>query len=96
MQSELKDTNFLHNLDRVTLDIMKAVSSAQNSGTSSIGDLVSVPHSKFMVVLSRAISLPELKRLRNHFVKMAKLRPPSQADPESIGNSFVDFINTST
>jgi len=91
---ELKETNFLHELDEVTKDIIKEISSAQSSGNVSIGDLISVPHTTFLVMFSRKISLAELKRLRTQFIKISKVNPPVKVDVEAIAHSFVDYINS--
>jgi hypothetical protein len=47
----LKETNFLYELDRVTKDVLKTISSEQSSGNASIGDLIAVPHTNHAVNL---------------------------------------------
>ena len=94
-KAELKETNFLYELDRVTKEVLKAVASEQSSGNVAVGDLVAVPNTKHMVMLSRSVSLPELKRIQTQFVKIAKSQPPGKVDPETIASSFVDYINSS-
>jgi hypothetical protein len=78
----------------VTKEVMKAISSAQSSGNVAVGDLVAVPFTDHMLMLSRSIGLPELKRIHSQFVKISKTNPPSQTDPKSIASSFVDYINS--
>ncbi len=84
----------MYELDRVTKEVMKSIASAQSSGNVAVGDLVAVPYTDHMFLLSRIIGLPELKRIQTQFVKIAKSNPPEQADPKSIAGSFVDYINS--
>lgn len=93
--SELKETNFLYELDRVTKDVLKAVSSAQSSGNVAVGDLLAVPHTDHFVMLSRSVGLPEMKRIQTQFVKISKANPPSVVSAFSIASAFVDYINSS-
>eukprot|EP00455_Lapot_gusevi_P015520 TRINITY_DN1786_c0_g1_i4.p1 TRINITY_DN1786_c0_g1~~TRINITY_DN1786_c0_g1_i4.p1 ORF type:complete len:276 (-),score=38.44 TRINITY_DN1786_c0_g1_i4:19-846(-) len=84
----LSDTNFLFELDRITMDMEKAIIAAQQQ---EIGSLVALPHTKNKLMLGRKTSVPELRRLRLQYIHIAKLNPP-QGNVEQIANVFLQYL----
>lgn len=87
-----ESATLLYDLDRVTQEIMRAVLAAQQAG-SGPGDVVRVPHTPKLVTLTRRLGLPELRRLQQQFLKVARVRSLSKA--EETAAAFVDYLNTS-
>eukprot|EP00730_Choanoeca_flexa_P001390 TRINITY_DN10613_c0_g3_i3.p1 TRINITY_DN10613_c0_g3~~TRINITY_DN10613_c0_g3_i3.p1 ORF type:complete len:274 (+),score=46.32 TRINITY_DN10613_c0_g3_i3:86-907(+) len=85
----LSDTNFLHELDRITREILSAVMKA--GGNAIPGDRVAVPGTSDMVVLKARPTLSALKRTQRQFISYAKIHPPK--DTSAIASLFVEFIN---
>ncbi|CAE18026.1 Protein KTI12 homolog [Caenorhabditis elegans] len=88
----LAPTNFLHELDRSTQDVVTVLLNAQR--TAVRGQNLTIPGAtdgantiKFM----KLRTLPELNRLRHQFVNMSKKDPTT--DKEKIITGFVDFLN---
>ncbi|KAF1756425.1 hypothetical protein GCK72_012878 [Caenorhabditis remanei] len=88
----LAPTNFLHELDRSTQDVVTVILNAQR--TAVRGQNLTIPGAtdgantiKFM----KLRTLPELNRLRHQFVNMSKKDPTT--DKEKIITGFVDFLN---
>lgn len=89
--ARMEGGNYLFELDRVTQDIVKAVVEAQADGSIMVGDAITVPHTKSTVTLARKIHLPELRRIQNQYLKMARLRTPDSI--AAIAHTFVDHVN---
>jgi len=87
-----ESATLVYDQDRITQEIMKAVLTAQQNG-SGPGDVVSVPHTKKLVTLTRRLGLPELRRLQQQFLKVAQVRTLTKT--EDIAAAFVDYLNTS-
>jgi len=85
----LSDTNFVHEMERITQDIISTLLTS----SALPGDTVSVPHSKINIVVRRPLVMMELRSLRKQFFKFIQLHPVST---QEIGNTFVDYINTNT
>jgi protein KTI12 len=84
------ETNYLHELDKTTTDILDTVIEAQKSGRT--GNLI-VPRSKIPVCLpSRVVSLSELRRLKRQFLNINKSH--TVVDMETAASSFADYLNT--
>eukprot|EP00123_Amoebidium_parasiticum_P007416 comp18113_c1_seq1/m.18777 comp18113_c1_seq1/g.18777 ORF comp18113_c1_seq1/g.18777 comp18113_c1_seq1/m.18777 type:complete len:275 (-) comp18113_c1_seq1:164-988(-) len=83
------DTNYLHELDRVTQTIANALLEAQK--TAVVGDEVPVPNSDAKVRIKRHVTLSELMRLRRQFVSVQRLHSLQSA--QRIGPLFVEFLN---
>ncbi|CAJ0954759.1 unnamed protein product [Ranitomeya imitator] len=78
----LSSTNFLHELDKVTQDVVTAVLSAQK--TSVPGDIIMLP---------RILNMSELRRLRQQFISYTKLHPNENIS--QLANMFVQYLNQS-
>lgn len=89
----LAPTNFLHELDRSTQDVVTVLLTAQR--TAQRGQLLMIPGAadgRNTVRFMKLRTLPELNRLRHQFVNMSKKAP--QTDRERIITGFVDFLNS--
>eukprot|EP01087_Luapelamoeba_hula_P023100 TRINITY_DN8444_c0_g1_i2.p1 TRINITY_DN8444_c0_g1~~TRINITY_DN8444_c0_g1_i2.p1 ORF type:complete len:275 (-),score=38.61 TRINITY_DN8444_c0_g1_i2:50-874(-) len=86
---KLSDTNFVYELDKATQEIVSAILEAQ--GQAVVGDCFSVPKATLKFHLSRNVTLSELRRVRQQFLKITQMHPPKVED---IGNVFVEYLNT--
>eukprot|EP01102_Stenamoeba_stenopodia_P018658 TRINITY_DN6884_c0_g1_i1.p1 TRINITY_DN6884_c0_g1~~TRINITY_DN6884_c0_g1_i1.p1 ORF type:complete len:275 (+),score=75.39 TRINITY_DN6884_c0_g1_i1:38-862(+) len=84
--------NFLHELDKVTQDIVNVILEASQQGTALPGDYITVPGTPQKFVLKRNSTLAELRRLRRQFIKVSQLHPPPN---DAIGDAFVTYLNGS-
>ncbi|XP_068131929.1 protein KTI12 homolog [Hyperolius riggenbachi] len=87
----LSSTNFLHELDKVTQDVVTAVLQAQK--TSVPGDIVAVPGASEKMQLPRILTMSELRRLRQQFISYTKLHPNENIS--QLANMFVQYLNQS-
>ncbi|XP_077120344.1 protein KTI12 homolog isoform X2 [Ranitomeya variabilis] len=87
----LSSTNFLHELDKVTQDVVTAVLSAQK--TSVPGDIIMVPVATEKIQLPRILNMSELRRLRQQFISYTKLHPNENIS--QLANMFVQYLNQS-
>ena len=87
----LAETNYLHDMDQVTNDIVEAFIQAQKDGrTGSVG---LSPHSSCkLLVPSRHVSLAELRRLRRQFIQINRLHTLIALD--RLATSFVEYLAT--
>uniref|UniRef100_A0A3B3S5I2 Protein KTI12 homolog n=1 Tax=Paramormyrops kingsleyae TaxID=1676925 RepID=A0A3B3S5I2_9TELE len=90
----LSSTNFLHELDKVTQDILTAILNAQK--TSVPGDVIAVPAAseKISFWTTRSLGMAELRKLRRQFISYSKMHPTE--DKGLIANMFVQYLNKST
>jgi protein KTI12 len=86
----VSETNTLHELDRVTQEIVKSIVDAHK--IMGPGDPVKVPHCDLEFTCSRTIGLAELRRLRRQYIKVAQLRVPDSI--KSIAEQFTNYLNT--
>ncbi|XP_075280609.1 protein KTI12 homolog [Opisthocomus hoazin] len=89
----LQSAGFLHALDRATQDVAAAVVAAQRSGAQP-GEVVRVPGVAEGLVLSRAVGVAELSRLRRQFISYAKMAPSDENLPE-LASMFVQYLSRS-
>ncbi|XP_033100867.1 protein KTI12 homolog [Anneissia japonica] len=87
----LSSTSFLHELDKITQDIVMAVLNAQKM--SLPGDEVSLPKATEKIKLVRHVTASELRRWRQQFVSYTKQHPVENTDV--IPNMFVQYLNNS-
>ncbi|XP_066448363.1 protein KTI12 homolog [Eleutherodactylus coqui] len=87
----LSSTNFLHELDKVTQDVVTAILSAQK--TSVPGDVIMVPGATERLQLPRILNMLELRRLRQQFISYTKLHPNENIS--QLANMFVQYLNQS-
>ena len=85
----LSESSFLHELDRMTQEVVKTVLEAQRSNPAS-GE-VSVCNSQEKVVLPGPTSLVELRRLRKQFIAYTKQHPVEESS--NVTTLFVQFVN---
>lgn len=76
----LLETSFLHELDRLTQDVVRSIMDSQGSPILPGG-----------VALSRPVTMAELRRLRKQFISYTKLHPVS--DYSKITSLFVQYLN---
>ncbi|XP_048828468.1 protein KTI12 homolog [Brienomyrus brachyistius] len=88
----LSSTNFLHELDKVTQDILTAILNAQKTWVP--GDVIAVPAASERVQATRSLSMAELRKLRRQFISYSKMHPTE--DKSLIANMFVQYLNKST
>ncbi|XP_063305504.1 protein KTI12 homolog [Pelobates fuscus] len=87
----LSSTNFLHELDKVTQDVVTAILNAQK--TSLPGDVIVVPGASEKIELPRILNMSELRRLRHQFISYTKLHPNENIS--QLANMFVQYLNKS-
>ncbi|KAJ3299030.1 kti12, chromatin associated [Borealophlyctis nickersoniae] len=86
----LTETNYLHEMDRATQDIVDALLEAQKVGGG--GREVVVPRSIVKVRLpSRTVTMSELRRLRRQFTNLNKVH--TQLNVDKVAEGFVEYIN---
>jgi len=96
-QQKLSDTNYLHRLDVVTQELIKAILERQEE--ISLGNPIKVPNSNRTVNCSRKLTVAELRRLRKQYVKFVGALVQTKASfgnqtTEEIATAFIDFLNT--
>lgn len=87
----LSATNFLHELDRRTQEVLTSLLDAQRTGM--VGESVAVAGTTEKVHLVKMFTMAELRRLRRQFITYTKLHPVE--NHERIPTLFVQFINKS-
>nr|XP_033776731.1 protein KTI12 homolog [Geotrypetes seraphini] len=88
----LSSTNYLHELDKVTQDVVMAILNAQK--TSVPGDVIAVPGANEKIELTRTLGIAELRKLRHQFISYTKLHPNENIS--QLANMFVQYLNKST
>uniref|UniRef100_F1L3H9 Protein KTI12 homolog n=2 Tax=Ascaris TaxID=6251 RepID=F1L3H9_ASCSU len=89
----LAPSNFLHDLDRTTQEIVSNV--FQKQKITSPGDSFTVPYcgkDDNRVIFTRQRTLPELTRLRRQFINYMKMHPVEEKD--KIASLFVNYLNS--
>ncbi|KAH8548351.1 chromatin associated protein KTI12 [Umbelopsis sp. PMI_123] len=88
----VSETNFLYELDKMTLDVINCVLETQkNQGQG--GAPMAVPRSSHKVINPvRTITMSELRRHRRQFTTMNKLHTSTNIDV--VADMFVDYLNT--
>nr|XP_054494741.1 protein KTI12 homolog [Agelaius phoeniceus] len=89
----LQSCGFLHQLDRVTQDVLAAVLAAQRSGAQP-GETIRVPGVAEGLVLSRPVSVAELSRLRRQFISYTKMQPSDENLPQ-LASMFLQYLSRS-
>ncbi|CAI4224409.1 unnamed protein product [Auanema sp. JU1783] len=88
----LAPTNFLHDLDRATQEVVSAIISGQAHtvpGQPIVIDCAEANCNK--ITFNRVRSAPELARFRRQFISFSKTNPIS--NPAKIASLFVNYIN---
>ncbi|OQV26127.1 Protein KTI12-like protein [Hypsibius exemplaris] len=87
----LAATNYLHELDKITQEIVAAVISAQQNGM--IGEKIVVTGSTEPLILPKRILPAELGRLRRQFISYSRTRPVDSL--ERIPTIFIQYLKNS-
>lgn len=87
----LSSTNFLHELDKITRDVVTELLNAQK--TSFPGDLIAVPGANEKIELTRILSMAELQKARRQFISYTKMHPNENVS--QLANMFVQYLNKS-
>ncbi|XP_072021267.1 protein KTI12 homolog isoform X2 [Amphiura filiformis] len=85
----LSETNFLHELDKITQEAVSILVNAQK--TCVPGDQITIPAATEKVHLTRLVNASELQRIRRQFISYTKLHPID--DIRRLPNMFVQFFN---
>ncbi|XP_074077552.1 protein KTI12 homolog [Macrotis lagotis] len=88
----LASTNFLHQLDQVTSQVLAALMEAQK--TAVPGDLLTLPGTKEKLLFTRPLTLAELSRLRRQFIFYTKMHPNKENLPQ-LANMFLQYLGQS-
>ncbi len=86
----LLETNYLHEVDKITTEILNILIQAQNEGR--IGEIF-VPKTSLKVLLHSNITLSELRRLKRQYLQITKNY--SSSDLSNVAASFVEYLNSS-
>nr|XP_006126473.1 protein KTI12 homolog [Pelodiscus sinensis] len=89
----LQSAGFLHQLDRVTQEVLAAVLAAQRSGLQP-GELIRVAGASEGLGLSRPVGMAELSRLRRQFISYTKMHP-SDENLSQLANMFLQYLSRS-
>ncbi|KAJ8661227.1 hypothetical protein O0I10_002976 [Lichtheimia ornata] len=85
-------TNYVYELDKVTLEIINAVVEGQKEFGAGGMPMVVPRASQKVINPSRTVTLSELRRLRKQFVSINKMR--TTLDTERLADIFVEYLNT--
>ncbi|XP_067391673.1 protein KTI12 homolog [Emydura macquarii macquarii] len=89
----LQSASFLHQLDRITQEVLASVLAAQRSGAQP-GELIQVAGASQGLVLSRPMGMAELSRLRRQFISYTKMHPSDENLPQ-LANMFLQYLSRS-
>jgi len=94
---KISDTNYLHNLDKITQDVIKAI--LQRQEEISVGDLLVTNLTQRPLRLTRKLTMSELRRLRQSYVTFAKSMAGTKSSfgeqsADEIAAGFMEYINT--
>ncbi|KAJ6662543.1 hypothetical protein lerEdw1_011680 [Lerista edwardsae] len=94
----LQAAGFLHQLDRLTQDVLAALMAAQRNGVQP-GQFVPVAVGGLSqeargLILNRPVSLAELSRLRRQFLSYAKMHPgEGEENLPQLGSMFLQYLS---
>ncbi|CAF4086917.1 unnamed protein product [Adineta steineri] len=86
----ISDTNFLHDVDRVTQDVLDSI--VQQSKIAVLGQQFSIPGTTEKITWNQSHSVSDLRRIRQQYLKFIKTHPPSK-DSTNVTAMFVQFLN---
>ncbi|CAO3589517.1 unnamed protein product [Absidia cylindrospora] len=85
-------TNYVYELDRVTLEVINAVVEGQREYGPGGLPMVMPNATQKVINPSRSVTLSELRRLRKQFVSINKVR--TTLDTSRLADMFIDYLNT--
>jgi protein KTI12 len=86
----IHETNYLHELDTTTNDVIERLLDAQKNG--QVGD-IKVPRSKVAVCKpNRLVPVVELRKLKRQFMNINKFH--TMTDMDMVATSFAEYLNT--
>ncbi|ORY95672.1 chromatin associated protein KTI12 [Syncephalastrum racemosum] len=88
----VSDTNYVYELDKVTLEIINAVVEGQKEHGPGGLPMVVPNASEKVVNPARSVTLSELRRLRKQFISINKQR--TTLDVGRLGDLFTEYLNT--
>jgi protein KTI12 len=80
------DANVLHQVDSLTQKVCAAISQTPSNGTIQISEY------NVTVKSGRKLGLPELKRLRQQYIRWVAQHPPADTSERGIVLSFVEYV----
>ena len=86
----LSATNYLHEMDRMTQDTIRAILKAQSQSGAGPA-IVPIHGSNEPMHLKRTYTMPELRRLSRQFITYTKSHPPD--DPSRLPTLWTHFLN---
>ncbi|KAH8947560.1 hypothetical protein BDL97_11G048300 [Sphagnum fallax] len=91
------ETNSLYELDKATQEVVSSLVEAQAQGVGGVIRSVPIGEGLPVICLRRSVGLPELRRLRRTFLKLAGQSslsgPPPPSDAKSAKRMFADYLN---
>ncbi|CAF1197096.1 unnamed protein product [Rotaria sordida] len=87
----ISDTNFLHDVDRVTQDVIDSI--VQQSKMAVLGQQFSIPGTTEKIDWNQNHSVSDIRRIRQQYLKFIKTHPPSK-DNTNVTSMFVQFLNS--
>ncbi|KAL6983366.1 hypothetical protein U1Q18_016752 [Sarracenia purpurea var. burkii] len=95
--ARVSEANSLYEMDRATQEVMNAIVEAQSQAIGGPLNGINLGQGLPNINISRAVGLPELRRLRRTFIKLTGQSslsgPPPPSDAESAKRMFVDYLN---
>ncbi|XP_012859219.1 protein KTI12 homolog, partial [Echinops telfairi] len=88
----LASSNFLHQLDQITSQVVAGLMEAQKSAVP--GDLLTLPGTTERLRFTRPLSMAELSRLRRQFISYTKMHPNNENLPQ-LASMFLQYLNQS-
>ncbi|GJJ73427.1 protein KTI12 [Entomortierella parvispora] len=87
----VKETNYLHEFDQTTQNILQAILDAQKSGDPT--KVIKAPLSTILIQLppTREVTLSELRRLKRQFTSINKMH--TLLDMNRVAEGFVEYLN---
>ncbi|PSR88401.1 hypothetical protein CEY00_Acc31469 [Actinidia chinensis var. chinensis] len=95
--ARVSEANSLYEIDRATQVVINAIVEAQSQSIGVPVNGINLGEGLPTINISRAVGLPELRRLRRTFIKLTGQSslsgPPPPSDAVSAKRMFVDYLN---
>jgi len=86
--------NVLHDVDRITQQVISRILSAQKSQGASYGGGFIVQMESQKISFDQEITTAELRKLRRQFIKWVTVHPPKDCSSEGVSFAFLTFIGS--